>query len=230
MESKKRGWDQNSENRTITRTCYNNRKESLKKKTMELATLCGINACTIIHGRDGEIKESWPENPTEAKAIIKNFKDLMNNPNKKAMVRDESMKKDVVVLGGEVGSCSDGIIQKLEYHPYPKTTTTADESHEEDFVVPDENTDSVHLGKMMEKRLLIYSSQSSLTGYQQFLMQLDSKIEALNKRIVFLRKDQQNDTKSCSTKKNSCITQRKHHCSHLISITHCWVKLNISYL
>ncbi|KAK1373404.1 hypothetical protein POM88_029597 [Heracleum sosnowskyi] len=169
---------------------------------MELATLCGTNACAIIYGRDGEF-ESWPENPTQAKAIIKNFKDLMNNPYNNAKVRDESQKKDVVVPGGEIGSCSEnptaddkGIIQKLENlmnDPYQRTTRGSNQTTEE-------NTDSVDLRKKMEKRLL-YLNRSSLTEYEEFFMQLEAKLEALNKRIVFLRKDQQYDTKSCNAEK-----------------------------
>ncbi|KAF7146017.1 hypothetical protein RHSIM_Rhsim04G0216100 [Rhododendron simsii] len=42
---------------------------------MELATLCGIKACAIVFGPDGEI-DSWPENPADARAMIGAYKDM----------------------------------------------------------------------------------------------------------------------------------------------------------
>lgn len=54
---------------------YKKRMTSIKKKTTELATLCGIKACAIVFGPDGEI-DSWPENPADARAMIGAYKDM----------------------------------------------------------------------------------------------------------------------------------------------------------
>lgn len=54
---------------------YKKRMISIKKKTTELATLCGIKVCAIVFGPDGEI-DSWPENPADARAMIGVYKDM----------------------------------------------------------------------------------------------------------------------------------------------------------
>ncbi|KAM7523968.1 hypothetical protein LguiA_013870 [Lonicera macranthoides] len=59
---------------------YNNRTKGIKKKTMELSTLCDIKACTIILSPDGNV-DTWPENQSEVKAIIDNYRDY-NKENK----------------------------------------------------------------------------------------------------------------------------------------------------
>lgn len=224
MECKKRDYEQISEEKTFKRSAYKKRKECIKKKTMELATLCGINACTIIYGAHGEI-ESWPENPTEAKAIIKKFKDLMNNPKRRITVKDESQMKVVDVPGGEVVSCQGDLpevkenIKNLEFlTDIPcQRTVIRDDSTKKVFAEPDgeevhswlknpggscigntfqENAEVADLTKMVEKSSL-YSKRSSLTGYQGFLKQLDSRLEALTKRIEFLRTEQDFKTNCC---------------------------------
>lgn len=224
-----RDYEEFSEQKTLTRSSYNNRKECIKKKTMELATLCGINACTIIYGAHGEI-ESWPKNSSEVKAMIKKFKDLTNNPNKRIIVRDESQKRAVDVPSVEVVSCQEtltevkGAIKNFKYlTDIPcQRTVIRDESTKKVFAEPDgevhswienpggsnnrntfeENAEIVDLTKLVEKSSL-YSRQSSLTGYQEFLKQLDSKLQALTKRIEFLKTDQELDATCC------CVENRQ---------------------
>ncbi|KAL8113910.1 uncharacterized protein LOC141667782 [Apium graveolens] len=229
MECKKSDYEQVSEQKTLKRSSYNNRKECIKKKTMQLATLCGINACTIIIGADGEI-ESWPENPTEAKATIKKFKDLTSNPNKSVTVRDESQKRVVdVPAGGKVVSCQgdltevkDDIKNFLYMTDIPcQRTGIRDETTKKVFAEPDgevhswvknpggscngktfqEKAEIVDLAKMVEKSSL-YSRRSSMTEYQGFFKQLDSRLEALTKRIEFLRRKQ-------DLKMNYCCVENK---------------------
>lgn len=179
MESKKIDFGKIlKQQKTFKTSSYNNRKECIKKKTMELATLCGINACAIIYGAHGEI-ESWPENPKTVKAIIKQFKELTNNPYKRTAVKDESEKKVIDVPGGEVVSYKD-------------------EPDGESLVRKKliENIEVVDFRRMVEKSSL-HSRRSSLTEYQEFLKQLDCRLTALTNRIEFLKTDQQNDTNCC---------------------------------
>ncbi|XAR50562.1 hypothetical protein NMG60_11004917 [Bertholletia excelsa] len=70
------------ENKRARKICYMKRKECIKKKTEELAVLCGINACSICFGPDGEI-DTWPENPAEVKAVIGMYRQCGNKQNKK---------------------------------------------------------------------------------------------------------------------------------------------------
>ncbi|KAE9598947.1 hypothetical protein Lal_00022395 [Lupinus albus] len=39
---------------------YKKRKSSIIKKTMEISTLCGVDACAIIYNRNGLQPEVWP--------------------------------------------------------------------------------------------------------------------------------------------------------------------------
>ena len=47
-------------NDTERKTSYKKRKKSLLKKTEELSTLCGIEACAIVYGPDDPQPETWP--------------------------------------------------------------------------------------------------------------------------------------------------------------------------
>ncbi|KAL2454187.1 MADS-box transcription factor 56-like [Abeliophyllum distichum] len=48
---------------------FKTRKESIKKKTMELSVLCDVNACAVIIGPDGSI-ETWPEDRNHVQQVI----------------------------------------------------------------------------------------------------------------------------------------------------------------
>ncbi|KAL2540779.1 putative ovule protein [Abeliophyllum distichum] len=49
------------------------RKESIKKKTMELSVLCDVNACAVIIGPDGSI-ETWPEDRNHVQQVIQQYR------------------------------------------------------------------------------------------------------------------------------------------------------------
>lgn len=69
---------------------YKTRTKGIKKKTMELSTLCDIKACTIILGPDGNV-HTWPENQSEVKAIIDNCRDYKKenkNGHKRARIEE----------------------------------------------------------------------------------------------------------------------------------------------
>lgn len=57
---------------------FQKRSIGLKKKTHDISTLCGVDACLIIYGRssDGCPPEPvlWPPNPEEVKSIINRYK------------------------------------------------------------------------------------------------------------------------------------------------------------
>lgn len=89
--------------KAVRRNTYVKRKECIKKKTMELATLCDIDACTIIKGPDGEF-DTWPEDPVAARAIIKNFKDSTGKGLKRIRIQDEEGNIKTVAPDGKVES------------------------------------------------------------------------------------------------------------------------------
>lgn len=48
---------------------YKNRRDTLKRKASELATLCNVDVCVICYGSDGTL-ELWPEDAAKARSII----------------------------------------------------------------------------------------------------------------------------------------------------------------
>ncbi|PSS07467.1 MADS-box transcription factor PHERES like [Actinidia chinensis var. chinensis] len=66
------------ENKRARMVTYTKRKDCIKKKTMELSTLCGIQACTVCFGPDGAV-ETWPENPNDVKAVIDLYRVCVKN-------------------------------------------------------------------------------------------------------------------------------------------------------
>ncbi|XP_059286438.1 uncharacterized protein LOC132039900 [Lycium ferocissimum] len=52
---------------------YRKKKETIKKKTMELSILCGVKACVVLVDPNGEV-DTWPENPTDMNPIIQSYK------------------------------------------------------------------------------------------------------------------------------------------------------------
>ncbi|GMP76764.1 hypothetical protein CsSME_00033306 [Camellia sinensis var. sinensis] len=61
------------ENSKARRLTYKRRLNCIKKKTMELTTLCGINACLVCLGPNGEV-ETWPEKPSDVRDVISKYK------------------------------------------------------------------------------------------------------------------------------------------------------------
>ncbi|KAF1894875.1 hypothetical protein Lal_00022369 [Lupinus albus] len=64
----KLGYIANDAKRNAT---YKKRKNSLIKKTMEISTLCGVDACAIIYNRNGFQPEVWPSHFEVQKVLYK---------------------------------------------------------------------------------------------------------------------------------------------------------------
>ncbi|CAN4110693.1 unnamed protein product [Withania somnifera] len=58
-----------SKKKTNNPKTYQVRKECIKRKTMELSTLCDIKVCTIITSPQGEL-QTWPENLDAVKEVL----------------------------------------------------------------------------------------------------------------------------------------------------------------
>ncbi|TMW93099.1 hypothetical protein EJD97_012193 [Solanum chilense] len=55
--------------RTNNPKSYQVRKECIKRKSMELATLCDIKVCTVITGPNGEL-QTWPDDFDACKQVL----------------------------------------------------------------------------------------------------------------------------------------------------------------
>ncbi|KAF1895504.1 hypothetical protein Lal_00044155 [Lupinus albus] len=68
---------------------YKKRKNGLVKKTNEISTLCGIEACAIIYGPNETQPEVWPSHP-EVQRVINKFKTMPEHEQNKYMLNQES--------------------------------------------------------------------------------------------------------------------------------------------
>ncbi|GFZ04087.1 hypothetical protein Acr_16g0007110 [Actinidia rufa] len=89
------------ENKKALTVTYVKRKNCIKKKTMELATLCGIQACAVCFGPDGAV-ETWPENPNDVKVVIDLYRECVKNGRGRGIVGNcgERVKKVEEESGG----------------------------------------------------------------------------------------------------------------------------------
>ncbi|XP_022876750.1 agamous-like MADS-box protein AGL81 [Olea europaea var. sylvestris] len=81
---------------------FSRRKECIKRKTMELSTLCDVKACAVILGPDGQI-DSWPENRSEVQEVINLYQNGSRNKKRKQQYDDRGCNKKQV-LGGDEGA------------------------------------------------------------------------------------------------------------------------------
>ncbi|KAL2529287.1 uncharacterized protein Fot_21888 [Forsythia ovata] len=70
---------------------FNTRKESIKKKTMELSVLCDVKACAVIIAPDGTV-ETWPENRNHVQEVIEIYK-TCDRKRKRPQELDHGSKK-----------------------------------------------------------------------------------------------------------------------------------------
>ncbi|CAL0334585.1 unnamed protein product [Lupinus luteus] len=68
---------------------YKKRKNGLIKKTNEISTLCGIEACAIIYGPNETQPEVWPSHP-EVQRVVNKFRTMPEHEQNKYMLNQES--------------------------------------------------------------------------------------------------------------------------------------------
>ncbi|XP_052197741.1 agamous-like MADS-box protein AGL103 [Diospyros lotus] len=81
---------------------FKKRKDCVKKKTMELATLCGTKACVVCFGPNGEL-ETWPENPSDVRAVLQMHDDYARNGRRGSKINDNAELKSVEAALTEKG-------------------------------------------------------------------------------------------------------------------------------
>ncbi|KAL3500545.1 hypothetical protein ACH5RR_039638 [Cinchona calisaya] len=132
---------QRSENSRV----FKRRKEVIKKKAAELATLCDIDVCLLILAPNGDF-EIWPENLDQSRTLLEKYKRtfctqsqnprknqptvLTKNPDETRTILEDSKKSggDILIngLSGEKGSAQfhgenqssenlEGIANQLSY-------------------------------------------------------------------------------------------------------------------
>jgi len=52
------------------------REQTMFKKALELSTLCDIEVCVILYGRDGELIKTWPEDQSKVRDMAERFSRL----------------------------------------------------------------------------------------------------------------------------------------------------------
>ncbi|KAK1370518.1 MADS-box domain-containing protein [Heracleum sosnowskyi] len=81
-------------------TC-NKRKKSLKKKMEELATLCGVDVCTILHCNDLDPQlEFWPSK-SETERVVAEFQSLSRRQQTRNMVDVKKFTRKNIVKAKE---------------------------------------------------------------------------------------------------------------------------------
>ncbi|KAA8538586.1 hypothetical protein F0562_028220 [Nyssa sinensis] len=91
-----------------------NRSKGLKKKTLELATLCDVDAAIIIFDRQGNQPKTWPEDPNEVARILQRYKDGGGQNKKRRKIEDDQEVLDTTVIYTDtVESLSTGELQIL---------------------------------------------------------------------------------------------------------------------
>ncbi|KAL2568150.1 hypothetical protein AAZX31_18G052600 [Glycine max] len=85
-------------NDTERKTSYKKRKKSLLKKTEELSTLCGIEACAIVYGPDDPQPETWPSE-AGVKNVLGKFSTIPEWEQGKKMANQESFIAESIQKG-----------------------------------------------------------------------------------------------------------------------------------
>ncbi|TYG87395.1 hypothetical protein ES288_A13G211100v1 [Gossypium darwinii] len=83
------------------KTTYKKRTKGLVKKVHELTTLCGIEACAIIHSPDFDSQpEVWPSH-VDARRLLSEFKKLPESIRNNKMVNQESFLEQSIAKANQ---------------------------------------------------------------------------------------------------------------------------------
>ncbi|KAA8538581.1 hypothetical protein F0562_028225 [Nyssa sinensis] len=97
-----------------TKRKFLNRSKGLKKKNLELGTLCDVDAAIIIFDRHGNQPKTWPEDPNEVGRILQRYKDGGGQNKKRRKIDDDQEVLDTTVTYKDtVESLSNGELQIL---------------------------------------------------------------------------------------------------------------------
>ncbi|KAK7380676.1 hypothetical protein VNO78_33191 [Psophocarpus tetragonolobus] len=80
------------------KTTYKKRKNSLLKKTEELSTLCGLQACAIVYGPNDDEPEIWPS-ASGVQNVLAKFRSEPKSEQSKRMENQESLIAQSIVKG-----------------------------------------------------------------------------------------------------------------------------------
>ncbi|KAE9589881.1 hypothetical protein Lal_00001176 [Lupinus albus] len=79
---------------------YKKRKNSLIKKTNEISTLCGIDACAIIYGQNEPQPEVWPSH-LGVQRVLHKFGRMSQMEQSKKMMNQETFLKQSIIKAKE---------------------------------------------------------------------------------------------------------------------------------
>ncbi|KAK2966855.1 hypothetical protein RJ640_027814 [Escallonia rubra] len=105
---KRKRWHEEKATDLKMKASYVRRKACIKKKAMELSTLCDIKVFSICLSPAGDF-ETWPENPNEVHAIVNVYRD------KKKLEAGKSLKEMA-----EDGGFLNGLSQESLHDLYTK--------------------------------------------------------------------------------------------------------------
>lgn len=88
-DQSKKGEEDQRKKKTNNSKSYQVRKECIKRKSMELATLCDIKVCTVITGPNREL-QTWPDNLNACKEVLDIYSQNLK-PEKKHKQEDKDL-------------------------------------------------------------------------------------------------------------------------------------------
>ncbi|KAL5996897.1 hypothetical protein ACLOJK_007820 [Asimina triloba] len=82
------------EDRKARKITFNRRIQGLKKKAYEFSTLCDVDTCLICFSEDSNKPISWPEDPAEARRIIRRYQMTCQEESAKKLQRPTTAMQD----------------------------------------------------------------------------------------------------------------------------------------
>ncbi|RDY10358.1 Agamous-like MADS-box protein AGL80, partial [Mucuna pruriens] len=147
-------------NDTERKTSYGKRKRSLLKKTAELSTLCGIEACAIVYSIYDPVPEIWPSE-SGVQNVLRKFRTLPEWEQSKKMVNQE-------------GFIAQSILKSKE--KMGKLVTDNKDTEMSMFIVQCLNT-----GRVQPQNIMTTADMNNLSSIiEQKLKEISTRLETLN--------------------------------------------------